>query len=410
MIRLSLLLLLIAIPVLSEGILDPAFETIPFSQWLAEPNNSHFHWTIGVPRATLSFHQRLLSRIEIELDGKDLQNRRDDGELVFFFQIMDARATRYQGHAVVDLSKLDPKIRDATLQLSPPAFFLPGDYQLSVALLDTRTREHATAQIKFRIARPSSSLLSQAWRALPPVEFIASNQSPESWYLPDIEGRVQWAEGLQTAAPLNIILNLSPSQPLVGARSTPSDGLPALLPTLKFLSETGPPGLSEHLELFDLARHRSVFQSDNEIQWPMLKAALSAASTASIDVHSLSNTHHDAQFFLTQVRRLLRASNKPSVLVILATPIAFASGEDLTPISTESLPPCRVFYIRYQTAPERFINLYARRRIRTPARLIPLIDQLAGTLKPLNPKLFDVETPEEITKALTEIRKALANN
>jgi hypothetical protein len=36
-----------------------------------------------------------------------------------------------------------------------------------------------------------------------------------------------------------------------------------------------------------------------------------------------------------------------------------------------------------------------------------VIDQLEATLKPLNPKLFDVETAEEMTEALIEIQKAM---
>jgi len=413
-----LLLLLVAVSVPAaqpQGVADPAFDKIPFAEWMAEAKAPHFRWTVSVPRAVLSFHQRLLSQIEMEVDGKDLETRRDDGELVCFFQITDAQGTRFQGHATIDLSKLDPNIKAATVQMSQRAFFLPGDYQLAAALLDTRTLEHATTQLKFRVAAPSSSLLSLAWRGLPALEFFSEKQSPESWYLPEIEGRVQWAAGIQTDEPLNVVLNLSPKP-----------GLSALLPTLKFLSETGSPSLSEHIEILDLARHHSVFQCDKGLDWPVLKSSLAAANTASIDVHSLTDSHHDAQFFLTQVRRVLRASDKPSVLVILSTPVAFESGEDLTPISLESLPPCHVFYIRYQAAPERSINPYGRqiggrgRGMRMGGPMggpggagQPLrnrvVDRLAATLKPLNPKVLDVETPEEITKALTEIQKALAN-
>jgi hypothetical protein len=39
---------------------------------------------------------------------------------------------------------------------------------------------------------------------------------------------------------------------------------------------------------------------------------------------------------------------------------------------------------------------------------LEVVDQLEATLKPLHPKVFDVETPEDMTKALEEIRKALS--
>ena len=156
----------------------------------------------------------------------------------------------------------------------------------------------------------------------------------------------------------------------------------------------------------------------HDLDWPRLKAALGEANTASIDVHSLSERHHDAQFFVSQVRSLLRASEEPCVIVVLTKPVAFESGEDLEPVSLESLPACRVVYIRYR-APLQPVAPFGRqmggrgRGARMGGPMIrnrppqDVIDQLAATLKPLRPKVFDVETPEQTTRALAEIEKAL---
>jgi hypothetical protein len=194
-----------------------------------------------------------------------------------------------------------------------------------------------------------------------------------------------------------------------------------MLPTLKAISQTGSSSLSERVELLDLARRRTVFHQDevHTLDWPRLKAALGEANTASIDVHSLSERHHDAQFFVSQVRKLLRASEEPCVLVVLTKPVAFESGEDLEPISLESLPACKVIYIRYRAPMQRDAAPIGRQmggrgrgarmggpmtRNRPPQ---DVVDQLEATLKPLRPKVFDVETPEQTTRALAEIEKAL---
>src|SRR5207302_11071077 len=133
--------------------------------------------------------------------------------------------------------------------------------------------------------------------------------------------------------------------------------------------------------------------------------------TASIDIHSLSERHHDAQFFVTQVRRLLRASQEPCVLVVPTKAVAFESGEDLEPVSLESLPSCRVVYIRYR-APLPPVAPNVRQmggRGRGPRLGGPInrgrppedvVDQLEATLKPLTPKVYDVETPDQMTRAL----------
>jgi hypothetical protein len=120
------------------------------------------------------------------------------------------------------------------------------------------------------------------------------------------------------------------------------------------------------------------------------------------------------------VRKVLRASDKPDkpcVLVVLTNPVAFDSGEDLAPISLEALPACRVIYIRYHAPAERVRpvdRMGGRGRggrmgggMGRTQRSQEIIDQLEATLKPLSPKVFDVETPEQMTKALAEIEKAL---
>jgi hypothetical protein len=162
-----------------------------------------------------------------------------------------------------------------------------------------------------------------------------------------------------------------------------------------------------------------VFHQDEvyDLDWPRLKASLGEANTASIDVHSLSERHHDAQFFVSQVRSLIRASEKPCVLVVLTTPVAFEAGEDLAPVSLEALPSCRVVYIRYR-ATVKAVRPFGREmggrgrgsRVGGPMtgnRPLQDFDQLEATLKPLSPKVFDVETPEQMTRAIAEIEKAL---
>ena len=403
--------------------LDPAFEGIPFDQWLTEHTNSHFRWKVRVARPELSFHLRLLTRVEVELDGRDLQSRRGDGQLVLLVQITGHDEARYQRHTTIELGKLDPNIKAAMLEIAQPAMILPGDYQLAVAILDVTTHEHSTIQQRFRVAQPQqqSDFLTDAWRDLPAVEFLDKEESPDSWYRPEVQGRLKWATSIGAPARLNLILNMAPSVPEPGSRPTPSNGLPALLPTLKVLAEAGSASLSKSVNVLDLGRRRDVFsQSDGkDLDWSLLKASLGGANTATIDVHTLSEPHHDAQFFVSEVRRVLRASEKPSVLVVLTTPVAFESGEDLQPISLEALPPSRVFYIRYHAPVERIHPFGPQMGGRgrggrmgggRPMRgqtAHDVVDQLEATLKPLHPRVFDVETPEEMIKALTEIKNAL---
>jgi hypothetical protein len=195
----------------------------------------------------------------------------------------------------------------------------------------------------------------------------------------------------------------------------------ALLPALKALSETGSVSLAESVDVLDLGRRRDVFHQEEvkDLDWTRLKTSLGDANTASIDLHSLADRHHDAQFFVAEVRRLLRASNPPSVLVVLTTAVDFESGEDLEPISLEALPSVRVFYIRYRAAIQA-VRPFGPQMGGRGGRggrmgggpimnqgMHGVVDRLEATLKPLHPKVFDVETPEQMTKAFREIRNAV---
>jgi hypothetical protein len=177
------------------------------------------------------------------------------------------------------------------------------------------------------------------------------------------------------------------------------------------LSHIGSSSLSECVEVLDLARRRASFHQDElqELNWPELKRSLGVANTASIDVHSLAERHHDAQFFVSELRTLLRASDNPSVLVVLATSLVFEPGEDLEAVSLEGLPACRVVYIRY-----RAVALGRGPRMLRPMSherpLKDLVDQLEGTLEPLRPKVFDVETPEQMRRALAEIERIVSGH
>jgi hypothetical protein len=415
------LLLLLAPPFLARasGSLDPAFQRIPFDQWLTERARAPFRWTVTTPHAEMSFHQRLVAPLEAKVDGRDLESRRDDGELVFFFQVTAPDGTRYQDHSSVDLKKLDANIKAADLECIQSAFLLPGDYRLAVGVLDTRTKEHGATQLQFRV-QAQHSLPPDAWQGLPAVEFIGHEEPPDSWFLPAIQGRLQWAASVHSPARLNVILNVAPSLPVPGSHRTYNGELAALLPTLKVLSETGSAALSEHVELLDLARRQAAFQQDqvHDLDWPRLEASLGVSNTASIDVHSLKERHHDAQFFVSQVRSVLRASESSCTLVVLATPVSFESGEDLEPISREALPACSVFYIRYHEPRQRAIGPHDPRmdrgrfgRFGNGPRQNPLplevADQLEATLKPLSPKVYDVQTPDEMAKAFSDIVKSL---
>ena len=397
---------------------DPLFDGIPFEDWVAAHASGPFHWKVLPPHAALSFHQRLELPVQVELDGRDLAGRSPDSTLLFLVQITDRNGTRYRHHYSLDLKKSGEDMKNSMLQITQPAFVLPGDYQLAVAIADTRTHEHSGTELSFRVPREDEPIPG-IWSKVPAVEFINEDEKPpDAWYLPSIEDPLPWADSAASRARLNVVLNVDAATSESARAGEASGGLPALLPILKVLTSSGSAGLAGSVNVLDLSRRHNVFSQPDvkPVDWPQLKTALAGANTASIDVRSLSERGH-AQFFVSEVRKALRAAESPSVLVVLSTPVSFDSGEDLSPIALEALPECRAFYIRYSKPVLSNRGFVPRGRPgfggwegpRGMGRPMPhlAVDQLEATLKPLHPKVFDVTSPEQMAKALREIRAAL---
>ena len=66
---------------LSTGKHDPVFERLQFDRWMPA-SQSRMKWTVEVPPAELSTHQRLMFRVVTKIDGRELEKRQGEGELV----------------------------------------------------------------------------------------------------------------------------------------------------------------------------------------------------------------------------------------------------------------------------------------------------------------------------------------
>ena len=396
---------------------DPAFAKVPFEQWLNERDTMTLRWRLEATRPVMSFHQRLSSAVAITIDGRDLWDRRDDGQLVLLIEAQVPDGRKFQCHGVLDLSKMQDTMRSSNLEYLQSMFVLPGDFQLAVVLLDTRTGEHASRRAAFRVARPSLPQADEWWRNLPPVEFFEAKESPESWYLPGVSETVRWASQA-AGGRLNVILNVpGPAAPAPRGLIQREDPMQGLLPAFKSFIHPASAAISTHVEMIDLSRHKSVLHVDRPgaIDWDQVKAAYTQARSNAIDVKVMAERHQDARYFVKRVRAMLAAADERSVLVVLSPSVAFAPGEDLEPISPSELPRCRVFYIRYDPfarlrPPLPHEQIGRRRRPEPPGVLRPFVqpDQLADLLKPLGARIVDVDRPDRMAQVMAEVEKALA--
>ena len=422
------LLVLAAAPLAlaQPGSLDPAFAGLPFEQWLAGGEQARMQWSVSVSRARLSAHQRLRADVEIRLDGAELARRRREGELLILLQISDQQGSRYQNHLSMDLAKVEEGVAKQDLVSTFTAFVTPGDYRVSVVLYDTATREHSLKQARMEVAPLRNDPLPGAWRDLPSVEYLPPADPPDSWYLPSLTGRLRLPLKPRSPVEIELIVNLTPSEWASASAEMQNRNLSVLIPALKVISELAGPGVRLNAELLDLSRQRVAFHQDNVgvLNWTAMRRSLAEGGASTIDLQSLQRHRQSAAFFVAEVGRILAAPHGPRrVLIVLSGPLAFERGVDLVPIALGPPPDCSVFYIRYHSfhpSPPARPPL-ARGPRRGPSPLggwghpgeLPdrdtQFDQLESTLKPLAPRLFDVDTPEEFRKALATLLAEIAN-
>jgi hypothetical protein len=191
-----------------------------------------------------------------------------------------------------------------------------------------------------------------------------------------------------------------------------------LIPSMKTLSQIKLANGSMSISILDLARQKIIFKSSGGLIWDGLKGALTETSPHMIDVGSLEKRQGNAQFFVKEIARRVEDSQNSDalhVLIVLSAPMAFEQGEDLHPIQATAGRNCKIFYIRYTQLPARSFTtgpaMMAQRRggagFPRTAAAPPPTDSLEKTLKPLNPRLFDVTSPVEFRKSLATMMEEI---
>jgi hypothetical protein len=410
-----------------SGALDPAFSAVPFERWLTEGASTNLRWSIRVGGAELNNHQRLQSRIEIQLDGNEVLSRRGHGQLVVMIQFEDGAKRLYQTHGAIDLQDVKDEMGKSNIQYLQDAFLLPGDYRLGVVIFDAKTHDHWGEQKTVHVNPLRNDPLPGAWKNLPAVELLRSAEPPDSWYIPYVSSGLRLPVSARRPLRVEVLMNASPSGPSRGLNTgtANSRNLANLVPALKVLSQMDVAGGSLHITLLDISKRRVIFEQDavHQLDWTRLRDALTAADPNKIDVKSLEHREQNASFFMQQVRERLGASgaNEPlHVLIVLAAPMTLDSGDkSRIIIDSETKPQGSLYFVRYHLPLERAplgAEPMSRMGRRGYGGMQPLpttgpaeaFDSLQGILKPLQPRLFDVYSPDQFRKALGSLLDEIA--
>jgi hypothetical protein len=399
-----------------QGTLDPAFEKIPFEEWLKGGGETRMRWSIRILPARLTVHQRLSATVAVSIEGAEFVKRTKPGQVVVFMEIRDREHHSFRSHHALDVNELKKPSDVALVTLQMTTFVTPGSYEVAAVVYDAESKEHSLKRARMHVGGLAHDPLPGMWMDLPSAEFYSATETPERWYLPEVSSRLHLPVETSRPVRVEVVVNESASETAIGRSGRVSRrNMGNVLPALKVVSQMEILNGSMKVSLLDLERRKIGYSQEAAglLDWTRLRAALMENDPDRIDVHALENHEQNAQFFVSEIRKRLDAR----VVIVLSGPMAFPRGQDLRPIEAVETG-CRVFYIRYYPprpgismgpSPEMFGRV-GRGGGRPLGDMpgVPIVDSLAGTLKPLGPRVFDVTTPVDFRNALAAIMSEIS--
>jgi len=366
---------------------------IPIQQLFAGEDRAALQWDVRAASLGLTDFQRLGVTIDIRVPAKQIFARLGAGWLILLVHVSDAAGHIYAIHITHDLTKWKLPTDADRVVFSLNAFALPGDYTVAVMLYDSATKESNLRHLKLHVAAAGDNPLPDEWNGLPAIEFW----TPESIF--GANPRLNLILKNQRPARIEIIMNMSLTQLVEPSRLNYFMNLIRLLPQSDALGQMRVGNALPALTLLDLAKHQVVVDSEtvNTLDWKHVGSMLSPSAIDTISVNELRARKDEARFFVDQVeRRISPKANANSssdqifrVLIVLSGPMAFSTTQD----ESHALPctngECKAYYIRSHVSP--------------PLGSDWEVDELERSLASLNPRVFDVYSPEDFQKAIGTI-------
>ena len=408
--RRQFLCLIPAAAIAQNGQRDRYFARYPFDKWSEAGDRAQLRWNVRIPAPQLTSHQRLASRVEVEIEAREVEKRRGRGELITFFQIEDSGGRRWRRHDTFNLAAVPAGAKAKAAFYAQDFFVLPGDYKVSLAVCDSKTSGYSFTQRTLRVSPLRNDPLPNAFATLPAIELASPLGLPDYWFQPYTRGRLNLPIETAKTVQIDVILNLTLSERTAGSLAAFRRNMNALVPALKVLSQLRPSQGVLNVTLLDLTKRR-IWEQKNveELNWERLRAPFAESNPGVIDAQSLAAKEQMTQFFWDQILDRLRpdpGGAEHRAVIVLSSPLFLAHQIKVEPAAPPRDPRRRVFYLRYRPLPRYRTIPIPDGGILPPAAALPS-DDLEKTLKGLDAKNFSPINPAEFRKALAAIMETI---
>jgi hypothetical protein len=245
------------------------FSRYPFNAWAAEHAKAGIPWAIEFESARLTPHQRLFAAIRAHVGTSRLKVQPGNTHLVTLLRIEDASGGRYQTASTAWLGTPNWTGSYGDSLVTFAAYFLPGDYIVSLAVCDPQTLAHSFTRRRYHVAPGKSDLLAAAWKDLPAVEFLQPETIPSLWYRPELRSVLRLPLANEKPLRIELLVNVTPSK--LGSLNLFRANMQAVIPSMKVLMGIDPAAGSVGLSIADINRQTIVYRQ------PDLPSRISAA-------------------------------------------------------------------------------------------------------------------------------------
>ncbi len=345
-----------------EPTTDSVFAEAPFDKWAAQGNHQEVPWQVQTSADRLSFHQRLIATIQVQVPVPELLKRSHDEHITLLVEVRNGQGVSSRNFGVLDLADLKPEMKRSDVEFSWQAFAVPGQYELSVALWDKKSGEHNFLRRLFHVDAYRNDPLPEMWRGLDAFEFWGTKRDgPDYMFHADIEGRPNLALATRRPIDMEVLLDMTPSAEIFrGSYGYYNHYLGAALPTFKLLNQINLKNGSRSAVALDLVQRHIVFEQNDgkELDWTVLRKTLSPDSgPGTVSVKDLKNRQQSPVYLREEIVRRLKAGSehaeKPGerplqVFVLLGSPMDFYTFPKLPEIETGEEQDCVIYYLQFE--------------------------------------------------------------
>ena len=381
---------------------EEMFAAVPFAQWVKQGAQAPVPWKVRIQSYGLSVHQRLRAHVEVELAGKDLLNRPLGDRFVALVQVSDAAGHPFRDYSFFLLKEAPPQFKKVKVVLNSDFFVLPGEYKVTIVLVDGITGEHNLMEAPLKVAPLKDDPLLGSWSGLPTVEFLAPGmEGPDSLFRPDIAGKLNLPLATKRPARLELLADVTASDLFRGSTRFYNRYLSVALPLLKALSQIKLESGSLSVAMLDLRRRRVTFEQDEvkDLDWPRARAVLAPENgPATIDITALEQHRESPAFLQDELLRRLNAhaAGEPiHVFVVIGSPMDFYSFRNLPHMPPGSEEKCVVYYLQFELLNPQYAD--------------GAVGNVRNMLKPLRVHAIKVRSAESIRHALARILEEVSS-